>query len=419
MDIAAHEQPALGDRIISLDALRGFAVMGILAMNIIAFAMPEWAYISPKAYGGDTVADHASWFFSFVFIDGKMRGLFSLLFGASMILIIERAEANGESAAKVHYTRMFWLAIFGLLHYFFIWFGDILFLYAAIGSIAFLCRKWLPNMLIKWALILYGLGCAHFILQLGGLQYLQMMASIPGADPVTIKQFQDIINDPDFNLDSVKELALHRGPYGALVVSRFADWVSPFIGIAQSLPETLPLMMIGMAMKKNGFLAGDWTRAEYARWAERLLIPGLALNALAGISILISGYNLVDTLAAFLAWSSIPRLMVTIGYTALLIIIVQRFAGSCFISRVSAAGQAAFTNYLGTSIVMTTLFYGYGLGLFGYVSRIQLWPFVLGAWAVMLLWPKPWLKRFRYGPLEWLWRSLARGSLQQMRRTLV
>ena len=122
-------------RLITLDAIRGFAVMGILAMNIVAFAMPEWAYVTPIAYGGETVADRVAWLFSFIFIDGKMRGLFSLLFGASMLLIIERADAKGESAAKVHYSRMFWLALFGLAHYFFIWFGDILFLYASVGCI--------------------------------------------------------------------------------------------------------------------------------------------------------------------------------------------------------------------------------------------------------------------------------------------
>ena len=120
----------LEQRHISLDAMRGFAVMGILAMNIIGFAMPEWAYVTPAAYGTDTLADKIAWAFSFIFIDGKMRGLFSLLFGASMMLVIDRAAANGESPAQVHFRRMAWLALFGLAHYFFIWFGDILFLYA-------------------------------------------------------------------------------------------------------------------------------------------------------------------------------------------------------------------------------------------------------------------------------------------------
>ena len=86
------------------------------------------------------------------------------------------------------------------------------------------------------------------------------------------------------------------------------------------------------------------------------------------------------------------------------------------VSRVAAAGRMAFSNYLGTSIAMTTIFYGYGLGLFGDVGRWALYLVCIGMWAVMLLWSKPWLDRFRYGPLEWLWRSLARGKLQPMRQ---
>ncbi len=101
--------------------------------------------------------------------------------------------------------------------------------------------------------------------------------------------------------------------------------------------------------------------------------------------------------------------------TAALIIIVSR-SGGAFAGRIAAAGRAAFTNYLGTSIVMTTLFYGYGIGLFGQLSRAELWIPVVAMWAVMLLWPKPWLERYRYGPLEWVWRSLARGQLQPMRK---
>ena len=108
--------------------------------------------------------------------------------------------------------------------------------------------------------------------------------------------------------------------------------------------------------------------------------------------------------------------MLTIGYAASLIILIKQASGSAFISRVAAVGQAAFTNYLGTSILMTSIFYGYGLGLFGNVSRAGLWVFVVGAWVFMLLWSKPWLARFRYGPLEWLWRSLARMKLQPLLR---
>src|SRR5688500_967313 len=110
---AATEPPP---RIATLDIVRGVAVMGILAMNIVAFAMPFAAYMNPLAYGMEGTADFVSWVVSFILIDGKMRGLFSFLFGASMLLVIERAEAAGMSPAKVHYRRMVWLLVFGLIH---------------------------------------------------------------------------------------------------------------------------------------------------------------------------------------------------------------------------------------------------------------------------------------------------------------
>ena len=403
-------------RHITLDAMRGFAVMGILAMNIVAFAMPEWAYVTPLAYGGETQSERTAWLISFILIDGKMRGLFSLLFGASMMLIIERADAKGESAARVHYSRMFWLALFGLAHFFFIWMGDILFLYAIIGCVAFLFRNWEPRRLIKCALIIFAIGTLVWGVQFGGLQVMQMLATAPGASPELAKQFREIMDSPDFDFDTARQLALHRGDYAGIVADKLKDWAQPFGLVLQSGAETLPLMMIGMAVKKNGFITGDWARAEYARWAKMLLIPGLFLSALVAGSVAYAGYDKLAALGALFAWGAIPRLMLTIGYAALLVMLIERMAGSGLIKRIAAAGQVAFTNYLGTSIIMTTIFYGYGLGLFGFVSRVELWLFVVAAWALMLLWSKPWLSHFRYGPLEWVWRSLARGKIQPLRR---
>jgi uncharacterized protein len=403
-------------RHVTLDAMRGFAVMGILAMNIVAFAMPFWAYITPLAYGGETAAERGAWFVSYVLLDGKMRGFFSLLFGASMMLIIDGADAKGESAAKVHYSRMVWLALFGLAHYFFIWFGDILFLYAAAGSLAFLFRKWESRRLIKWALIIFAIHLLLFGVQFIGLQVMQFFATQPGASADLAKQYKELITSPDFDFETARQLALHRGDYAGIVAEKINNWSDPFIGLVQSVGETLPLMMIGMALKKNGFMTGEWERADYARWARKMIIPGMILSSLVGLMIVLSNYDKITAIAAFFIWGAIPRTMLTIGYAAALMLVIAKYANSGFISRVAAAGQAAFTNYLGTSILMTTIFYGYGFGLFGDVGRIELWAFVIGAWTAMLLWSKPWLERFRYGPLEWLWRSLARMKIQPLLR---
>lgn len=407
---------AAAARHITLDALRGFAVMGILAMNIVAFALPEWAYVAPGSYGGNSGADKASWLFSFILIDGKMRGLFSLLFGASMALIIERAEAKGESAARVHYARMIWLLLIGFAHYLFIWWGDILFLYAVIGCIAWLFRNWEPQRLIKWGLIIYALGFTIYALQFGGLQFLQFMATQPGADPDFVAQYGEVMRDPELSIDARAEIAAYSGSYAGILARRWGDIAHLLLLVPQSFTETLPLMLFGMAMQKNGFLTGEWDRADYVRWARKMLLPGLLLSTLLGLWVAATGYDLITTLANFLAWSMPPRLLLTIGYAALLILLIRKAQGSALMHRVAAAGRAAFTNYLGTSIVMTAIFYGYGLGLYNQIGRAGLWGFVIGAWVLMLLWSKPWLDRFHYGPFEWLWRSLARGKLQPFKK---
>jgi uncharacterized protein len=154
----------------------------------------------------------------------------------------------------------------------------------------------------------------------------------------------------------------------------------------------------------------------YRNWTILGLGLGGASFVAIGLYVWSTGFDLLDTMNAALAWTVPGRLLMTIGYASALVLLIQRFGHSGFIARVVAAGRAAFTNYLGTSIAMTTIFYGYGLGLFGEVGRAELYLFVIGAWIVMLLWSKPWLTRYRYGPFEWLWRSLARRQLQPMRR---
>ncbi len=404
-------------RLVTLDALRGFAVMGILAMNIVAFAMPEMAYVSPRAYGGDTAADLVAWGLAFVLVDGKTRGLFSILFGASLILIVDRAEKSGQSPASVHYRRMAWLAIFGLCHFFFLWWGDILFLYAAVGCIAFLFRGWEARRLIAWAAGLFTLGVLLMSLLFGGQLLLASSAGDPGATTARAEA-GEAIRDEYAKIDGEvqHELALYRGGYLPILGHRLDDAAAPFAMLFFNLLETLPLMMIGMALFRNGFLTGTWEARAYRRVARRWLPPGLLLTLLVLWLMREARFDYLVSLTAFLAWAQPGRLMMTIGYAALLVLLIKHHAASPWIGRVAAAGRAAFSNYLGTSIVMTTIFYGYGLGLFGRVDRAPLYLFVIAAWAVMLLWSKPWLDHFRYGPLEWLWRSLARGRVQPMRK---
>ena len=170
-----------GGRIATLDIVRGVAVMGILGMNILGFGLPGAAYLNPMAYGADGPADIVSWVVSFIFIDGKMRGLFSFLFGASTLLVVERAEAAGRSPIFTHYSRMFWLLVFGLMHFYLVWWGDILALYAPIGMIAYLFRHLGARLLIPIAAALLVLQCSLFSQFALDLATAARTAAAPGA----------------------------------------------------------------------------------------------------------------------------------------------------------------------------------------------------------------------------------------------
>jgi len=411
---AATEPPP---RIATLDIVRGVAVMGILAMNIVGFAMPFQAYMNPVALGPIGEADLASWVVSFIFVDGKMRGLFSFLFGASMLLVIEQSKAKGEASDIVHYRRMAWLLFFGLVHLYLIWFGDILVGYALIGMIAFLFRNLSQRALIGWAVGLLVLQLLIFAGLAGLSAALQESAAAPGAEPALVAEWQGL--ERQFGAMSAQakaqEFALYRGGYGGILADRVADQaLAPVKGLALFGWETLAYFLLGMAALRSGFLAGRWSPERYRTTA--LLGFGIGIPAYALLAWLLvrDGFSVPAVFALSMA-ATVPFRPLMVVATASLIILATRNGGA-LVERIAAAGRVAFTNYLGTSLLMTTFFYGYGGGLFGDLGRAQLWLVVLAMWGLMLFWSKPWLDRFLYGPLEWLWRSLARGSAQPLRR---
>ena len=405
-------------RIATLDILRGIAVMGILAMNIPAFAMPEAAYTSPAAYGGSEGLNRIVWAINFILVDGKMRGFFGMLFGASMLLVIDRAEAKGENGAAVHFRRMAWLFVLGAIHFYFIWWGDILTLYALCGMAAFMaCRLPARAMIGLIAALL-----AVQAVQMGSIsaRFLdrQARAAAPDATPEDVARWtrmdQGFRPPPD---RLAEDLALHRGPYAGLVHNRMTERTNePLNGFLFIGAETIAYMLIGMLGLRSGFLTGAWDRRRYRQVAFWGIALGGAGFAALAWAVLASGFDSAVVAAAQFSGTELPRLLMIPGYAALVILLTAK--GGWLVDRIAAAGRAAFTNYLGTSILMTALFYGHGFGLYGRLERWQLYPIVFAVWALMLSWSKPWLDRFRYGPFEWLWRSLARWQMQPMRRRL-
>jgi len=407
------------ERIATLDIVRGVAVMGILAMNIVAFAMPMAAYMNPLAYGSEAAIDFAVYAFNFVLIDGKMRGLFSFLFGASMLLVVQRAEAKGESAAAIHFRRMLVLLLFGAIHFYLIWFGDILFGYATIGMVAFLFRREEPKTLI---IIGIALVLLEFLMMLGMAAQVRDLApqvAQQGASAEALRQWNEMtawVRVPT-TAEINEQMALILGPWSGVVQNQLTKHaLDPLIFSIMFGPETLAYMLFGMAALKSGYLTGQWTDAEYRRAAIRGYAISMPFYILLVWLIFRADFSVLALMTYAMVAPVLLRPFMIAALAALVILLTRK--GGWLTQRVAAAGRAAFTNYLGTSIIMTAVFYGWGLGQFGELSRAQLWLVVIAMCLLMLAWPKPWLQRFEYGPLEWLWRSLARGSMQAMRKPL-
>ncbi len=409
MNSAAFPVPQR-ERIDSLDLLRGFALLGILMMNIQTFAMPFAAYFNPTAYGDLTGANYWAWFLTHVLFDQKFMTIFSLLFGAGIVLFTQRVEAGGASATAMHYRRTLWLLLIGLIHAYLLWVGDILVLYALCALAVFWFRKRSPRMLLAVGLIFLTLGSA--ISLAGGFALPQM----PAAEREEMR-----LSDWQPPAEKIQEeLAAYRGAWRAQLSHRvpLVFEFQTFVILVWGFWRAGGLMLVGMALFKWGVLRGDCSPAFYRGVAAAgaglgwpLILYGVHRNEAAGWDFNFSFFFGVQ----FNYWGS---LLVSGAYIAVLLLIHKSGALGWLTRRLRAVGQMAFTNYLMQTLLCITFFYGPGFGLFGSVARAGQVLTVLGVWVAQLVWSPYWLARFRYGPFEWLWRSLTYWRWQPMQRSL-
>ncbi len=404
------------ERIATLDFIRGIAVMGILAANIVAFGQPFEAYMYPAAFLTDP-GDPGGWMWvaQFVLIDGKMRGLFTLLFGAGLYLFMERAWANGATR-KLQAWRLAILMIFGMVHFYFIWPGDILFYYAVFGLIALGCLTWPVKRQFAVGMTAYLVGTVLYL----GLTMPWLIVDTPYGEtsPEMLESRAGLVAGIEEALakGDVPNTAIASGDYAGLVVHRITEqWHEPWTNALLFGAETLPLMLLGMALYRMGFFSGGFDARAMKRWGWIGVIAGALMHLAIGLVVRAGGFTFYGTLAGFVALTPLPRLMMVLGLAALMVAYSPGWQG-WLSERVRAAGRAAFTNYLGTSIIMMVVFHGWALGLFGELNRPQLYALVLITCAGMLAWSKPWLDRFRYGPLEWLWRCLTYRRVFALRK---
>jgi uncharacterized protein len=418
-----------GERISHIDTLRGVAVLGILVMNIYAFAMPFVAYQNPLAYGGTEWFNLGTWFVTHILFDQKFMTIFSILFGAGLILMKDRAEARGKGYTGVWYRRNFWLLLIGMLHGYLLWFGDILFHYALVGMLVFLFRNRSPRTLVIVAGVLLPIGMMMAVaggtymhkLQAQGVEVQEL---VDAGEELTAEQ-QEILTEWEQasifmkppNEQVAEDLAAYQGGYAGIVQHR-----APTVVMMQTqgtigfvIWRVGALMLLGMALMKLGILSGSRSDEFY----RRMMVVGYGL----GIPIMLfSAWNLNahqwDMLWMF-QYGGLPNyvgsLFVACGHIGLVMTIVNEGLLAGLMARFAAVGRMAFTNYLMHSLVMTTLFYGYGAGLYGAVPRAWQMAFVAGMLGFQLWFSPWWLARFRFGPMEGLWRSLTYWRLQPMR----
>lgn len=408
-------------RIPAMDVLRGCAVMGIVWMNITAFAMPQNAYFNPAVSGWLGAGDIAFWAVSLILVDGKMRGLFAMLFGASMLLLVEKEEMAGRDGRRTQMIRSGWLFVLGCVHFFALWWGDILRVYAIVSLFALLFAALDPLDLVKRAFLCFLLQFLLLAAFVASLHLWSHAAAAPDASVAMrdgFAHFMTALSDPA-SATTQAEIATYRSGFGAILQMKLAafpgEWLWGFLFTAF---ETLGFMLLGMAMLKGGFLTGSWDAAQYRSTARHCFLIGVPAMMAMALWVGLGGFAPLTTYGVALAWSLPFRIPLSVGWAALILWLLARNRTSPWVGRVAAAGRMTLSNYLGTSLVMTALFYGWGAGLFAHVRPALLPLFVLAAWAVMLLWSQPYANRFAMGPAEWLWRSLVAGKPQRIRKSV-
>ena len=404
---AAAAPVAAGERIVSLDVLRGVAILGILLMNIQGFSMIEAAYLNPTAYGDLTGVNRLVWTLSHLFADLKFISIFSMLFGAGIVLFSKRLEAAGRRPASLHYRRVFWLLVIGLAHGFLLWYGDILTAYALVALVAFLFRKVRPLPLLIVGLV---------VVSVSSLLYLLGAASMPYAPP---EAFETISYFWQPSAEAVAdEVAAYRGSWIEQMSHRMPSMIASLTIVfwMNFVWRVGGLMLVGMALFKWGVLSAERSRRFYAALATVGLAVGFPLIGLGIVRRFASGWSIEYAFfngAQYNYWGS---LFVALAYVGLVMLWVRSRPLGRLGRAFAAAGRMAFTNYLMQTVICTTIFYGHGFGLFGSMERSGQILIVFAVWVFQLWFSTVWLERFRFGPVEWLWRTLTYLKPPPMRR---
>jgi uncharacterized protein len=402
-----------GERIAFLDALRGFALFGILLVNMIAFGHVMLAAATlPLAFDGplDRIA---AWTIRWL-AEGKFYSLFSLLFGLGFTLQMTRAEASGRPFVPVYLRRSLALLAIGVLHGVFFWVGDILAIYAVLGMLLLFFRHMRPRRLLIWAVVLMLLSTLF-------LAGSTLLLSVGRQDPATAAQIDAMFAEQYAAITQEVERtsAIYAtGSFAAITAQRAQELVQMWLTSAFVFPNILAMFLIGAYFGRRGILANLEGNRELLRrlciWGIALGLPLNAVYATLIESVVRSQPGWSMTVATFAQAVGAPLLV--LGYLGGLALLWLRPAWRARLHGLVPLGRMALSNYLLQSLIATLVFYGYGLGMFGKVGIAAGVGLTLAIYAINWLVSHWWLRRYRFGPVEWLWRTLTYGQPQPLQR---
>jgi len=398
------------ERIVALDALRGFAILGILVMNVQSFSMIRAAYINPTAFGDLTGLNKLVWIVSHVLADKKFMTLFAMLYGAGIVLLTGRLEAKGRGSCGVHYRRTVWLIVIGLMHAYLLWSGDILVTYGMCALVAYLFRHFSPRKSLAIGLSSFAFGSLLYFLAGVSMQRWPQSA------------VQSMLHNWQPDPDAIaREVAAYRsGWLGQMPFRAHSSWFAQTTYfLFHTLWRTGGLMIIGMALFKWGVLTGQRTRRFYAWSIAAGFGVGVPLIAVGVYANFKAGWSMEYSMFLGMQYNYWGSILVSAAYLGIVMLAVRSLRLRGATNVLAAVGRMAFTNYLMQTVLCTLLFYGHGFGLFGSMERIWHPLIIICVWTLELALSPLWLSRFRFGPVEWLWRSLTYRALQPMRRTPV
>ncbi len=430
--LAAELSPvASGERIGAIDALRGLALLGIFVMNIITFALPGVAMMNPMKEGGFEGVDRFAWIFNHIIFDMKMMTLFSMLFGAGMIVMSDRAQQRGAPLAATYYRRMGWLFVIGMLHAYLIWFGDILVAYAICGCIIYPMRKLRAGTLIAVGLC-FTLVAVPVVIGSGNLfetmrdNAAAAQLAIDAGESITQQQEQWIeewegmrgVLDPTAEDLSREREAIKEGGYVDVILhnAEIAQMIQIPAFLMVTLWRATGMMLIGAGLMRAGMLMGTWRKSSYVKLMLLGYGVGLPLVGLSAQWLVAHEFDFIELNKSGFLFNYCGSFFVALGHASALMLLWKLGAAQFILESLAAVGRMALTNYLMQSVLGVLIFWGYGIALWQEYSRAELWLFVIGVWIFQILFSRFWLSAFRFGPAEWAWRSLTYMRTQPMRK---